>query len=424
MVMNPGDFIHGNTTGDDYEISRFLATGGFGTVYLVLRLSDGAECIAKEPNDLEKKKIKALHSEFTVLDNLKTKNIPYVVRAIEMTDYTNGMGNKVPVLILEKAAGEGLDNLMKNGPMRENDCLDIITKIAEALTGIHEAGYIHRDISPDNVFVADLGGRNEVTLIDFGIAALKAEHDTHVMVSVIAGKGFYSPPEQLDSGRGAQVSIGNDIFSTGATAIALLCGESKFTAYRANAPQAPYDIHHEIPNIDPHFRDVIYKSTWGDRGGRFATMSDMSKALGGGIPDESLPRIIADGMAYTLTGNGPWIIGRKNDLEQPAEIPVAETSINHNYISREHVQIKMREVGVFQLTNIGKNSVWVRGKKRWTEIKPHGYPLGHQHTEIALGYTATPPTDLDADGNKLLPGPYKVIEFFPPVGDGTSILTI
>ena len=145
----------------------------------------------------------------------------------------------VPVLILGKAEGEPLDKIMQRGPISEDDCLEIITKVAESLTGIHEAGYIHRDISPDNIFVEDLGGRNEITIIDFGIAARKAEHDTHVMVSVIAGKIFYSPPEQLDSGRGAQISIGNDIFSTGATAIALLLGENDFVAYREELHQHP-----------------------------------------------------------------------------------------------------------------------------------------------------------------------------------------
>ena len=49
-----------------------------------------------------------------------------------------------------------------------------------------------------------------------------------------------------------------------------------------------------LPNVDQHFRDVIYKDKWADRGGRFATMKDMAKALGGGIPDESLPRIVTD----------------------------------------------------------------------------------------------------------------------------------
>ena len=424
MSLKPGDVITGNTTGDDYEISSEIGEGGFGKVFLIMRLSDNSEYIAKEPKDYDKKMLKAINSEFTVLDTLEKKGIPHVCRAIELTEYQNQMSNMVPVLILEKAAGADLEKLMKNGPIAEKDTLEIITKVAESLAGIHEAGYIHRDISPDNIFVDDLGGRNEVTIIDFGIAALKSEHDTHVMVSVIAGKVFFSPPEQLDSNRGAQVSIGNDIFSTGATAIALLCGESQFHLYRGKAPQAPYDVHNELPAIDQHFRNVIYKSTWEDRGGRFATMKDMAKALGGGIPDESLPRIISDGNAHILVGNGPWIVGRKNDFDQQADIPIAETSVRTSYIHRRHIEVTKTSEGVFKLTNLGLNGVFIKLNNRWIPTPPQGFPLGARHVEIALGYTANPPGEVDSNGNKLLPGPYKVIEFFPPKGDGTKLISI
>ena len=68
----------------------------------------------------------------------------------------------------------------------------------------------------------DLGGRNQVTFIDLGIAALKAENDTHVMVSMLAHSRHWSPPEQINDSSVA--SIGNDIFSTGATLFAMLLG--------------------------------------------------------------------------------------------------------------------------------------------------------------------------------------------------------
>jgi len=424
MSLKPGDIITGNTTGDDYEISSEIGAGGFAKVFLIMRLSDNSEYIAKEPLDYNQKMLKAIISEFTVLDTLEKKGIQHVCRAIELTEYQNQMGNMVPVLILEKAAGADLEKLMKNGPIAEKDALEIITKVAESLAGIHEAGYIHRDISPDNIFVDDLGGINEVTIIDFGIAALKAEPDTHVLVSVIAGMRFFTPPEQLDSSRGAQVSIGNDIFSLGATAIALLCGEPQFTQYRSRAPSAPFDVHNEIPAIDQHFRNVIHKSTWADRGGRFATMKDMAHALGGGIPDESLPRIISDGKAHTLTGDGPWIVGRKNDFGPQADIPITETSVKRSYIRRRHIEVTKTSEGVFKLTNFSLNEVFIKLNNRWIPTPPQGFPLGALHVEIALGYTATPPGEVDSNGNKLLPGPYKVIEFFPPKGDGTKLISI
>ena len=85
------------------------------------------------------------------------------------------------------------------------------------------------------------------------------------------------------------------------------------------------------------------------------------------IPDESLPRIIADGKAFPLTGDGPWIIGRKNDFDQQADIPVSETSTNKNYISRKHIEISKVADGVFVLKNVGLNKVMVKNQNRWIE---------------------------------------------------------
>ena len=94
MALNIGDFLSDNN-GMDYEVKRSLGEGGFGKAWLVNRLSDGLECVAKEPKDLDKKLVKALNSEFTVLDNLEQKNVPYVVRAIAMAEYQNQMGNMI-----------------------------------------------------------------------------------------------------------------------------------------------------------------------------------------------------------------------------------------------------------------------------------------------------------------------------------------
>ena len=53
MSMKIGDFLN-DSNGNDYEVKSELGEGGFGKVYLIVRLNDGLECVAKEPKDLEK----------------------------------------------------------------------------------------------------------------------------------------------------------------------------------------------------------------------------------------------------------------------------------------------------------------------------------------------------------------------------------
>ena len=47
MVLNNGDIFTGNDTGDDYEVLNRIGQGGFGDTYLVARMSDRVEFVAK-----------------------------------------------------------------------------------------------------------------------------------------------------------------------------------------------------------------------------------------------------------------------------------------------------------------------------------------------------------------------------------------
>lgn len=417
--MNFGDFVNSEKSGEDYEVIGTLGSGGFGTVWRVNRLSDNQHFAMKTPdtNDKPHIKIKALKKEYEVLCNLRDKGVPNVVHAVDMCYYFDNANNKLPALIMTLAKGESIATWMLKGPISEDDTLDIGKKICETVVGLHKSGYIHRDIKPENIMLDDLGGRNQVTFIDLGIAALKAENDTHVMVSMLAHSRHWSPPEQINDSSVA--SIGNDIFSTGATLFAMLLGSEKSGNYWARAINPPHDIHNEISSVTKHTRDVIYKSTWYERSGRFPTMNEMFLAIGGGIPNESLPRIIADGKAYPLIGDGPWIVGRKCDLSGKADIPIIETSSLGNYIHREHAIITKLSGNIFNLKRhpkATKNGVWCKISTRWNEVPELGINLGARYELLSLGYTTKPPMP------DIKPGAYKEFEFFPPSGDGTKIL--
>ena len=148
MSINPGDIFTGNDTGDDYEIVSTLGSGGFGDTYLIHRLSDGVEFVAKVPNKDDQRVIQCLQTEFSVLITLEQKGVPHVVRAVEMSKITNSFGKDLIVLIMYKASGQLLEDIITQGVLSEADTIDILTKCAEGLQGVHDAGFIHRDIKP------------------------------------------------------------------------------------------------------------------------------------------------------------------------------------------------------------------------------------------------------------------------------------
>ena len=145
---------------------------------------------------------------------------PGIVRVFEVFEE-----NGTAYLVMELLAGRTLTDLVgaSGVPFAESEVLDLAVRCARALTVVHEAGILHRDLNPSNVMVTD-GGR--VVLIDFGLAqAYTAEH-TGVMTRMVTPG--YAPPEQyLGSGRFGPAT---DVYGLAATLYRLLAGRAPVSA--------------------------------------------------------------------------------------------------------------------------------------------------------------------------------------------------
>jgi len=332
----------------------------------------------------------------------------------------------MPILVMEEAKGAIIGEVIKK-QIAATDVREILLRIAKAMSEVHKCGYIHRDLATDNIFVDDVGGRNDVTVIDFGVAAVKDDCETFARTKSITHKGFFSPPEQYKNGGGI-VSIGNDIFSLGATGYAMLVSSEQVKKDLANNISPPYNPgnHFFDKTIeDQHLFDVITKATNETRSNRFAIMDDMVAMLEGAPPSELFPRIIVDGQAYPLMlDKVKWFLGRNHPPFSEADILVNETSPGATHISRKQAYIERmgNEECIFKLHHQGVNDTRVAivnngHSVRWNKVGSQGFPLGAKHTMICFGYAETPPGKKDANGNPLQPGPYKVLEYFPPEPD-------
>ena len=93
------------------------------------------------------------------------------------------------------------------------------------------------------------------------------------------------------------------------------------------------------------------------------------------------------------------------------------------YISRKQVKLERTGDASFLLHHQGLNDTRVgidkNGTIDWRNIEKgsRGWPLGPRYCMICFGYADHPPGKVDDYGNPLQPGPYKVIEFFPPNPD-------
>jgi len=106
------------------------------------------------------------------------------------------------------------------------DILPIVEQIADALDTAHEAGIYHRDLKPDNIYLAvERNGPPSVRILDFGIAKLVESDVSATQTGVQMGTPLFMSPEQWE-GRG--VDHRTDIYALGVLVHHLITGRYPF----------------------------------------------------------------------------------------------------------------------------------------------------------------------------------------------------
>jgi len=119
--------------------------------------------------------------------------------------------------------GENLKQRTLRGRMPIEDAVDIAIQIGEALGGAHEGGIVHRDIKPANILITD---RDQVKVVDFGLAKLAGEVTVTRQGSVI-GTPAYMSPEQAT---GDEIDGRSDLWALGAVLYEMVAGRRAFAA--------------------------------------------------------------------------------------------------------------------------------------------------------------------------------------------------
>ncbi|MDD6061876.1 MAG: protein kinase, partial [Oscillospiraceae bacterium] len=126
--------------------------------------------------------------------------------------------NNTAYIVMELLRGETVqDILRRDGKMTLEQSMGIMMPILQALEEIHRTGLVHRDISPDNIFVCESG---QAKLLDFGAARIVNGYDQKTL-SIILKKGF-APIEQYNS-HGTQGTF-TDVYAVCATLYKMLTG--------------------------------------------------------------------------------------------------------------------------------------------------------------------------------------------------------
>jgi len=191
------------------RLVRVLGKGGMGSVWvadhLTLRTQVAVKFMfAQFAQNIEF--VRRFQAEAMAAAQIKSPHIAQV--------FDHGITSEgEPFIVMELLEGEDLrQRLKRTGPLSPAEFAPILTQVAKALTRAHQLGIVHRDIKPDNVYLANMGDDLHVKVLDFGIAKLGDEASMGVTsTGLMLGTPFYMSPEQLLSSRA--VDFRSDLWS-------------------------------------------------------------------------------------------------------------------------------------------------------------------------------------------------------------------
>ncbi|MBE9046839.1 serine/threonine protein kinase [Pleurocapsales cyanobacterium LEGE 10410] len=182
--------------------------------------------------------------------------------------------NNTAYMVMEYLRGKTLAELLKQrrGRLAEAHAIAYVVKVAKALEILHQSQFLHRDIKPDNIMLAEDG---RVVLIDFGAARDFTSNST-VRYTTMLTPG-YAPLEQY--GRALRYGAFTDIYALGSTLYHLLTGEAPISAIERAAGVELKTVRELAPWVSPHVSQAIAKAMMMDVNQRLQSVREFLDLL-------------------------------------------------------------------------------------------------------------------------------------------------
>jgi serine/threonine-protein kinase len=217
-----------SNTIDDYELVNCLQTGNVSQIWEVKQVSSGQSFAMKIllPETLKEAEFRnSLKHEAKVGKSLEHPNI---VKIFDLK-----MSKQNGYFIMEYFRAPNLKSMIRNDlTSAQVRAKRIMECVSQALAHMHEKGWVHRDIKPDNILV---NKGSEVRLIDFGLSAPPKSLVGRILHSkkrtIIPGTRTYLAPEMIER---KPLSVSSDIYSLGITFYEMLTGRPPFISGNPN----------------------------------------------------------------------------------------------------------------------------------------------------------------------------------------------
>ncbi|HEV2150129.1 MAG TPA: serine/threonine-protein kinase, partial [Longimicrobiaceae bacterium] len=278
--------LAGRTLCDRYRIEEVIGRGGFAAVYSATDERLGRPVAVKvitfsATNPETRHEVQErFRREARAIAGLHHPNV------VTLYDFGNDPALGLDFFVMELLRGEDLAHrLARPRPIPVGAALRILRDAAAGVNAGHQAGVVHRDIKPGNVFLArrEPRARVRVCVLDFGIARFTLAEEATQLTR--AGGMLLSPayasPEQLRGDAG--ITPASDVFSLGVIGYELLTRERPFAGNRLQPPPEghppPVPAHERNPEVPVAVSKAVARALAEDPADRFPDAGAFADAL-------------------------------------------------------------------------------------------------------------------------------------------------
>ncbi len=295
------DPLMGATLAGRYHITGRVGTGGMGTVYRAEQVGlarNVALKVLKAEASYDRETVARFQREAKAMSMLLHTN---TVRVFDFGEDPSGH----LYLAMELLEGELLTSRSeREGTLDPRQAIQIVQQILRSLSEAHIKGLIHRDLKPDNIYLAQIEGHAEpvVKVLDFGIAKVfrddgKPIDQLETQAGTVFGTPRYMSPEQA---QGKPLGPPSDLYSVGVLLYQLLVGHPPFidddavvvmAKHIRDQPEPPRKAAPERP-IPASLERIVMRALEKDPSQRYATADELDQQLTTSLADVERERLL------------------------------------------------------------------------------------------------------------------------------------